>query len=246
MRKYFRIFMFICLVALFTNCETDDATQTELSNYVGFEIMNPMRVTVENNATQSFEVKVYASETSSADRTYGLAIDGGSSLATSYTVPASVTIPGGSNVGTFSVSITDDDNLQFVAQSLVINFEKEVGLDFSDAFELRVTESCLETIVTFSLTLDIYPDETRWELYDLSGAPTIIESFGPFNRPADNGQTVSYDFCLASGDYGIVVYDSYGDGIGDAGSDYNISVGGTVLVSGVVAGDSGQSEFTID
>jgi hypothetical protein len=245
--KYLRVFSLLCLLALVTNCEVDDTTQSELSNYVGFEISNPMVIDVENNATQTYDVNVYASDVSSVDRSYGLSIDDESTLATSFTVPDVVTIPAGINAGTFTVSITDDDNLQFVAQTVIINFEDEVGVDFSDAIVLNVTEKCLDTIVTLTLTLDTWPDETSWELYDLSGDPVVIASDGPFVNPDDDFAVKTYDFCLASGDYGIVVYDSYGDGISnDQGGGYVISIDGTVLVSGLVTSTSGSSTFTVN
>jgi hypothetical protein len=242
--KYLRIFSLLCLLTLVTNCETDDATQSELSNYVGFEISNPMSIDVENNATQTYEVNVYASDVSSVDRSYGLTVDDESTLATTFAVPDVVTIPAGSNAGTFTVSITDDDNLQYVFQTVIINFEDEVGVDFGDALVLNVTEKCLNTIVTLSLTLDTYPDETSWELFDLSGDPVVIASGGSFINPDDDFAVKTYDFCLASGNYGIAVYDSYGDGIDGGG--YVISAGGTVLVSGIVTGASGTSTFTVD
>ncbi|WP_026753884.1 hypothetical protein [Sediminibacter sp. Hel_I_10] len=245
MKKYFKYILAFSFPIIVFNCETDEAVQSELSNFVGFEISNPMRVTVGNNETETYSVDVYASETSSADRTYNLIVDTeASTLGAPYTVPSSVTIPAGSNMGTFDVVVTDDEYLQFEVQSILINFEKEAGVDFSAPFRLNITESCLDTIATFTLTLDTWPDETTWELYDLSGTPVLIGSGGPYVNPDDDFAVLSFDFCLSSGDYGIVVYDSYGDGIADGG--YTISVGDDVLVSGVVPGAQSTAEFVID
>ena len=260
--KYLVLF---CLTLVMFNCETDDAVDSELSNYVGFEISSePFRIeTVEGNTTSSIEVAVYASEVSSADRSFGLytseelhnelilerfgqtAVNNNvyPFLAVSYQLPNSVTIPAGSNKGTFVLSITDDENLGFVSQYLPISFVSESGKDFADPLFLRVTQACLDTIVTLSLELDTWPDETTWEIYDLSGAPTVIFSGGPYANPADDFAELDFDFCLASGQYGVVVYDSYGDG----GPTYTVtSAAGILVPATTLGGFSSSATFTVD
>ncbi len=226
MKNYFKYFTVFLAVTLMFNCEQDN--DSSLSNFVGFQ-EGPLNFTVDNGQTQTFDVVVAASETSSSDRTFTVLVDDASTLVSPYTVPSTVTIPGGSNVGTLSVSVTDNDDLGFVAQSLILDFPDEVGMDFGDAITLNFTETCLDTIVTLELTFDAYAEECVWEIYDLSGSPTVVQTGGSGSEyDALDNSTISFDFCLPSGDYGIVVYDLYGDG----GTDYTVTSGGATLASG--------------
>jgi len=91
--------------------------------------------------------------------------------------------------------------------------------------------------------LDNWPNETSWEIFDLSGTPTVIFSGGPYVDPNDDFAELSFDFCLASGDYGIAVYDSYGDG----GPNYSItSASGDLVSDTVVAGSQSSATFTVN
>jgi len=239
MNKYYKYFALLTAL-IFFNCEQDN--DSELSNYVGFE-QGPIAYTVDNSSTATFEVTVAASETSSSDRTFDIVVDDASTLASPYTVPSTVTIPGGSNVGTLSVSVTDNDDLGFVAQSLILDFTDEVGMDFGEAVTLNFTETCLDTIVTLNLTLDDWPDETTWEIYDLNGTPTVVASGGPYVNPDDDYAELSFDFCLASGDYGIVVYDAYGDG----GPTFSITTeAGTLVADTTLGGTQSSATFTVN
>ena len=243
MKNYLKIFTLLALSFLFTNCSQDDALDTSLSNYVGFQI-GPQVFTVDNGATQTFDITVAASETSNSDRTYNVIVDDASTLMAPYTVPSTVTIPAGSNVGTVTVSVTDTEDLGFVTQSLILDLpEDESDVDFGQGITLNFTETCLDTIVTFNLTLDTWPDETTWEIYDLSGTPSVIFSGGPYINPDDDFAELSFDFCLASGDYGVVVYDSYGDG----GPTYSVNIGASVVVSETtLSGSNSSATFTVD
>ena len=126
------IFCFALAISLFTSCEENP--DSPLNNFVGFEIgPSPRAITVTKDATQSFEVKVYASETTSSDRSFNIMVDTeASTLAAPYSLPSQVTIPGGSNEGTLTFSVTDNDDLGFVAQTLVMGFAGQEGVDVRD------------------------------------------------------------------------------------------------------------------
>jgi hypothetical protein len=238
--KHIKSLFFLAMAAvLFTGCEQD--LESPVSNFAGFEIgPNERAITVPKDVTQTFDVKVYATETTSSDRTFDVVVDmDDTSLASPYSVPSTVTIPGGSNEGTLTFSITDNADLGFEKQIL------RFALDGFARNEITfgVTEQCLDTVVTFNLELDTWPDETTWEIYDLTGTPTVIGSGGPYNNPADDFAVLAFDFCLAPGNYGVVVYDSYGDG----GPVYSVtSAAGTLVPSTGVAGAQSSATFTVN
>lgn len=205
MKKYYKYLAIVTAILLF-NCEAYE--DTTLSDFVGFQI-GPVTLAVTKDATSTKDISVYASEVSSVDRSYGLEVATTSTLKAKYVVPATVTIPANSNVGTFTVSVTDDENLAFLAQSLIIKFKSEAGLNFGNPVNIGVTEYCPDTLVRLALTFDSWPEETTVELFDLSGEqPVVIYKGGPYKGL----KNADLDFCLTPGKYGLAVYDAYGDG----------------------------------
>ncbi|GAB4161112.1 MAG: hypothetical protein Tsb0033_18040 [Winogradskyella sp.] len=238
--KHIKSLFFLAMAAvLFTGCEQD--LESPVSNFAGFEIGPTERaITVPKDQTQTFDIDVYATETTSSDRSFNVLVNvDATTLAAPYSVPATVTIPGGSNEGTLSFSITDNDDLGFEKQILRFGLEGFVRNEVTFA----VTEECLDTVVTFNLELDTWPDETTWEIYDLTGTPTVIASGGPYVNPDDDFAELAFDFCLAAGNYGVVVYDAYGDG----GPTYSVtSASGTLVPSTAVSGAQSSATFTVN
>jgi hypothetical protein len=70
--------------------------------------------------------------------------------------------------------------------------------------------------VEFSITLDEWPEETSWGLYDSNHDKTFEEIIG---YPKDNCKTYMYTWCLPSDScYMLAVSDSHNDGLsGDGG-----------------------------
>ncbi|WP_296312226.1 hypothetical protein [Winogradskyella sp. UBA3174] len=238
------VFVLLCMVAVLNSCEEQEPLN-DLSNYVSFGSTGNFAFAVPEDQSSSVDVKVYATETKSSDRTFSVLVDDASTLTAGYTVPATVTIPAGSSEGSMSVTVTDDATLGFVAQTLILNFDNEVGVDFGSALTVSVSQECLLNKVQFKLTLDTWPDETTWSISDIGVTPAVVLfSGGPYVNPDDDFAVLTFDFCLGSGDYEVVVNDSYGDGIADGG--YTVSVGTTEVVNGVVPGASSSATFTID
>ncbi|MEL6135319.1 MAG: hypothetical protein AAFR59_18330, partial [Bacteroidota bacterium] len=95
------------------------------------------------------------------------------------------------------------------------------------------------TDVTVTVTLDNYPEETRWEI---TQGGSVVASGGTYGSQPD-GSTVSATNCLADGCYDFTIFDAFGDGICCAygtGS-YSVTGGGSTLASG---GSFGTSETT--
>ncbi|GGW68432.1 hypothetical protein DFQ11_104155 [Winogradskyella epiphytica] len=246
MRKYFKYLAVFTAVIMF-NCEADD--ETKLSNYVGFEI-SPLYVEIPKNSSSTMEITFASSEKASSERTYSIYVDESSTLGTEYVVPSTVTIPANSNVGTFTISVSDDDSLAFFDQTLVISFQDEVGLDVSDSIVITATELCEETLINLNLVFDDYADEAIWRIYDMDATPPAILYTGGADAEYDGLESYDIRFCLEPGNYGIVVYDLYGDG----GTDYTITTGDDVISSGSVpdigsgypAVSNISAEFTIE
>lgn len=243
MKKILNYILIGTLISFAYNCE-EDFTEGG-PDYVTFE-RGAKTFKVDKNATTTKDVSIYSGYVTGADRTFTVLVDEASDLTAAYTLPSTVTIPANSNVGTMSLSITDDDGLGFADQKLILAFQGESGVNLSDALTINVAELCLDTITKLTIMLDAYPEETTWEVFDLSGTPTVIFSGGPDDGPADT--TFSTEFCLTPGMYGIVVYDSYGDG----GPTYTVSANGSDLASGSVpntgnpATSFSSAQFTID
>lgn len=242
MKKILKYVLLGVLISFAYNCEED--LESGATNYVTFYNEGDASVLrIANNATATKEVKVYTGNKTGSDRTFNVMVAPNSTLQTNYSVPATVTVPANTNEGTLLVSVTDDDNLQFVPQTLVLVLEDEAGFSTGETLVLNVTELCPDTIVKFSLKLDTWPDETTWEIYDLSGGQqVVIASGGPYVNPDDDFAEFVFEYCLASGNYGVVVYDAYGDG----GPNYKIALNGVTVVSETVTGTFTSSEFTVN
>ncbi|MBU2929269.1 hypothetical protein [Winogradskyella psychrotolerans] len=239
MKKYYKYIAMFTAVVMF-NCEHDDSTS--LSDYVGFEL-GPTKVIVEQDQSSTLEIMVYASEVSGQDRTYTVEADADATTLTSPYSFSTVTIPANTNEGSFTVTITDDETMNYYEadKSLYVNFTGVEGLDFSTGYLITVAEACPNIYATISITTDDWPEETSWDLYDLSGTPTVIFSGGTYDGLANT--TIDTEVCLLAGSYGIAVLDSYGDG----GSTYTVTSGSTVYVEPVtLTSSSSSSTFTVD
>ena len=236
MKKIFKLFI-LGLLVLSYGCEEDQDVRR--ANYVTFED-STLSFQIAENATGSFDVTVYTGNTVGTDRNFSLEVDPSSTITVPYNVPSSVTVPAGSNEGTFTVTATDNDDLKYVAQDLVINFVDEADLSTGSSVTLKVTELCAFTQVRFSLTLDTWPDETTWSVTDSAG--NVLDSGGPYINPDDDFVTYTFDYCLDSGDYTVTVNDAYGDG----GPTFTVIVDGNIVVDTAVSGTGTSAGFTVD
>ena len=240
MNKYLKYLTLIALLITF-GCEEENGVG-ESSNYISFE-SNELGFQVDANATSQKDVLVYTGNKTGSDRTFDVLVNDASTLSASYSVPSTVTIPANTNVGVMSVTVTDDDTLAFDAQTLIVEFVDGTGISVGDSVTLNVAEACPGSLVTFNLTLDTWPDETTWEIYDLSGTPTVIFSGGPYINPDDDFAELAFENCFLPGDYGVVVYDSYGDG----GPTFSVTSGGiTYVAATTLGGTQASATFTVN
>jgi len=229
MKKTVNIFLILFSIFLFQSCEED---QFESSlNYVSFGD-SAYSTGVDVGGTTNFDIKVYASTTSGADRNFNVAVDPDSNAATgSYVVPASVTIPSGSNEGTLTVALSDV-NLGIGVNRLVINFTDVLGgHDSGGSTTIEYIQNCTEVTGTLDLTFDRWGSEVSWEITDaLDGVVASGGGYGDTGAGTSTSDSISITLC-AGRSYTLTTTDAYGDGWGAPGN-YTLTIGGVVKVQG--------------
>ncbi|WP_175574454.1 HYR domain-containing protein [Algoriphagus marinus] len=82
-------------------------------------------------------------------------------------------------------------------------------------------------IVELELVLDLYPEDTSWQIKDATGG--IVASGGGYTIPYS---VINQQFCLPAGCYDFVIVDSFGDGINAQGDGlYKLTQRDKVLAS---------------
>lgn len=191
-----------------TGCEEDkDPTVVP---HVSFQKDGIFGVEIEGASTR--EIKVYVTTESNVDRVFNLKVDEDLTTldAASYTLPATVTVPANSKVGSFSLTISD---LNLATEKvLAIGFDGTNGLYTGAPLKLTVKQQCLLNEVKFTIILDRYGSETTWEIND---GTTVVASGGPYTDINTNALQAEMEFtyCLPAGNYTLTVNDAYGDGM---------------------------------
>jgi hypothetical protein len=233
---------FMFLAVTLVGCSDDDDSNSSL-NYASFE-GRTVGVEVRAGETLTQEINVYSNISTDSDRVYtlGVVAAGTTAVPANYNLPATVTIPAGSRVGTFEMQVV---NLNLGdGKDLVLSLLPEAGKNVGENLVVNISQFCTGTKLRLDFTFDPYPTETSWELYDAAG--TLLYSGGPY---ATGTSTFSKKLCLQSGNYILVVYDQYGDGIAPGfyqlsellpdGNEISIAKNGTFGTEDIV-------EFTID
>jgi len=259
--KPFSAFLLLTLSVFLIGCE-DQTSDDNFTNdsFVSFSF-DPT-VALAEGESQTMAMSVYATATSSSDRTVSLYIDEAATTADAmnYSVASSVTIPAGSMSGSFDVTINNDPALGFGGKTVVVGMTVASGLDQPTAFsgttaggDLMVTEDmliinaktlCDDVQMLIEITLDSWPEELYWWIANAAG--DIVADPGPYaqygNPYAGMTGDVSQELCLPAGDYIFNIYDDYGDG----GGPITVSSGGVVIyTSGGGYGSIESTPFTL-
>lgn len=218
-------------LSLFTGCSYDDDYSPP--NYVTFERDNSVDVGVDIDGSNTHEVTVYTANITGQDRTFDVEVGEASTLdASAYNVPATVTVPGGTNQGTFSVEVSDV-NLGLTGKNLVLNLNETSELSTGDSYEINVTRTCVGREFVIDFDFDGYASEMDYTIEDAEG--NVLVTGGGYD---DGTPTASRSLCLDQGTYTFTVTDAYGDGLTypETGS-ITLSYAGDELV--VIPGDYG-------
>jgi hypothetical protein len=246
--KFNKLIKLFSILSIFTfvlvSCEEDVTSGNPLaSDYVSLAEL-PATVTMTDGESRTLEGKVFASKPSNVDRvleleiitssTHNVATNNPTAVpvttinSSSFTVPATVTIPAGETEATFPISISSDD-LNYQGKRLVIGIKSQEGLNiatsymgaygnanyevFSKRLVVTAKKVCLINPFRIEINTDAYGSETTWELYD--GDFAVIAEGGPYPDQSAVGiyPTTPTDLCLTSGNYTFVIYDEYSDGM---------------------------------
>lgn len=237
MKKHLGIFLAIISASFLVACDLE--TDYNPPNYATFETW-PEDVEVELGGSTTVDLKVYTANVVGSDRTFEVLVKEATSLSTdAYSVPETVTVPGGSNEGVLTVDISDIE-ISPVGETLVLTLANEEGLYIGDPVTVNVSQLCPYPEFRINFDFDDYASETSWEIKDSEG--NIIFDGGSFS---DGTATASVKRCLDAGDYTFTVYDSYEDGLVDGS--VTLTYAGEDLVE--IDGDFGAEatvNFTLD
>lgn len=242
MKKIVNIFLILFSIILFQGCDED---QFESSlDYVSFGSAT-YSSGVTPNGSSTIDIDVFTTKIASSDRTINIISDGSSAPAGSYNVPSSVTIPSGTNKGTFTVELSDTNLDCF--NDLVIDFDPPTDITVKTNSKTTLTYfqtpsgSCSSEVSgTLDFTFDDWASEVSYEIRDVLGGVVVS---GPSSSWSDGQASASVPVTLCSGRcYTLIVFDAFGDGLGSPGGSYTLTIGGTDYASD--SGNYGSSSST--
>jgi len=147
MKKITCLLLIISLLGI-NSCK-ESINETKDINYVSFQ-GTTTKITVEKNSTAKGEIKIYTTQISGSEKTFNIKVL--TSLTTadpaSFTVPATITVPANTNVGTFTVSISDV-KISANGVNLVLGFESQNGLFTGSNITIKITRICTLNINDF-------------------------------------------------------------------------------------------------
>lgn len=228
MKKILNILTIALSIILFQGCDFEEGLQDFSSPRVSFGNLDQVGVDVNGTATAT--VSVYSSSVLGTAATFTITADGTGAGAGSYTVPASVTIPAGSNVGTIDV-ILSDTNLGIGINQLVISVGSTATTLAGDPITISYVQNCAEATGTVALTFDRWGSEVSWAIHDsLGGLVTSGGGYGDTGAGTSTSDTIAISLCQGRS-YTFTTTDVWGDGWGAVGN-YTLTVGGVVKVQG--------------
>jgi hypothetical protein len=148
MKKLTYILVLLTIGAFLNSC-SDEPEFTKNLNIVSFEF-SPVNMVVEKNSTTDRTAKVYTTQVTTTDRTYTIQVLSDLSTADpgSYTIPASVTVPANSNVGEFTITISDV-NIPATGVKLVLGLESDETLVTKNNLTINMQRFCPFVIDNF-------------------------------------------------------------------------------------------------
>lgn len=230
MKNISKIFLALFLSVFLLNCED---TYVPDVDYVTFESPS-VDFGVDPEGTGSQDFRIFTTEVSGSERTFGIAVVADETDATGYTVPSSVTIPANSNVGTFTVTANGPDIDPANGNKIVVEMTDSDGSLFGDPITINLKQVCPYPELFIAMIFDAYPGEQFWEIYDMNDVLLFSTAAGDYS-----GDSFTEKLCLAPGSYQFLMLDDWGDG----GGAYTLTHNGVLLHSS--NGAYGGGELTV-
>jgi len=233
------------VVILFTACDYEPIIYDDVNGQlgVGFSSSSSAISLIVPEEGASVTALLQATQLSSSDRTYELAVDESLSTGSSedYTV-GTLTIPANSYDGTLEVTFGNFTNLPELTElTLVLNLV--LSTETAKLNSQSVTFTYLKKIICndFELTIneDGYGSERNWEITDSNGNVVLeCANFGCPYGDISGGEQNKASFSLPNGVYTFTIFDSYGDGLFDG-----VTTGTYELKCSLILHASGSGNF---
>lgn len=227
MKKIFSILAVFTVLISFNSCTEE--VEPPQTNYITFGATT-YSTGVDVKGSKTFDIPVYTANVTGSDRAFEVAVLPTSTAAAgSYTVPSTVTIPAGTNIGTLSVALTDT-NLGIGVNALRLSFGPQDGLSRGPDTVLNYIQNCTEVTASLTLTFDLYAEETGWNIKDELGGVVASKAAGSYTR-GQGPATESIQLC-AGRNYTLTVTDAFNDGMNDGAfiGNYRLVIGGVTKV----------------
>jgi hypothetical protein len=140
----------IFTLLIITSCENDSKIAVSEIDYVSFETTSS-EILVAPDGTASQEIKIFTSSKVTADKTYALNVVTNLTTASTsaYTIPSTVTIPSGTNVGVITVTVDGSNIDSSGSDDLVIEFTDADNLYRGEALTITLQQFCETPPTTF-------------------------------------------------------------------------------------------------
>jgi hypothetical protein len=236
MKKYFKLILLILLLGLYS-CSDLEINKEDFASFESTDFS----FGVPRDGESTNEIKVYTNSIFNSNRIFNISVVNEESDLDpdAYTLPSTVVITSGTNVGKLPITIKDLNIGE--EKFLVLKLESNDGAFTGKNITLSIFRVCDKNELTIDLVFDDYPEETSWEI--LNASSNVVASSDAY----DGEISASENLCLPDGDYTFVIYDFYEDGFccdyGDGS--YTLISNEAVIRTGGEFGASEQTLFSL-
>lgn len=169
------------------------------------------------------EIGVEVTRISNEDRVVEYSVNPNSTAEENEYVLGTAVIPAGEYVGSFEVEIDFEQLSEGDNRELILDLEvpDDSSINFRGSTTVSYASACVLNEIEFNFVLDNFPEEFDWQL--LNAQDEIIAGDNGFGFYADTDGFVE-TLCLPSGDYTLVLRDSFGDGFCCANGNGSLTV----------------------
>lgn len=140
MKKITYILLIAISLFVFNSC-SKQVEGTKAINYVTFEKPS-YNFNVMPDTTMMYNINFYTTQISGSNRTFDVTVDSlSTSDSTSYTLPATVTVPANTNHGVLTIGLLDK-NISSSGNKLILEFAKKDGLFTGQSIVININEFC--------------------------------------------------------------------------------------------------------